>query len=172
MRDKERQIHRQREKQAPFREPDVGLDPRTLGWWPKPKADAQPLSHSGAWLWIFLQTESHPDLLRFGVATPLTNSWAHSALKHFQSLCDIVFLPSEESGFNPVLLVFCSHSYSSMGCGKCVAKDWLYSWFVVYADFHGANIPTMADFRLPMWTCCWGEMCSSILLCSIYTTHM
>ena len=44
---KERQRHRQREKQAPFREPDVGLDPRTPGSRPELKADAQPLSHSG-----------------------------------------------------------------------------------------------------------------------------
>ena len=31
MRDIQRQRHRQREKQAPSREPDVGLDPRTPG---------------------------------------------------------------------------------------------------------------------------------------------
>ena len=43
MRDTERQ--RQREKQAPRREPDVGLDPRTLGSRPEPKADAQLLRH-------------------------------------------------------------------------------------------------------------------------------
>ena len=30
---------------APCREPDAGLNPRTLGSRPKPKADAQPLSH-------------------------------------------------------------------------------------------------------------------------------
>ena len=35
------------EKQAPCREPNVGLDPRTLGSQPEPKADAQPLSHPG-----------------------------------------------------------------------------------------------------------------------------
>ena len=40
--------HRQREKQAPCREPDVGLDPRTPGSHPEAKADAQPLSHQGA----------------------------------------------------------------------------------------------------------------------------
>ena len=38
---------RQREKQAPRGEPDVGLDPRTPGSRPKLKADAQPLSHPG-----------------------------------------------------------------------------------------------------------------------------
>ena len=49
MRDREReaQRHRQREKQAPCREPDVGLDPRTPGLHPEPKADAQQLSHPG-----------------------------------------------------------------------------------------------------------------------------
>ena len=45
---RERQRHRQREKQAPSREPDAGLNPRTPGSQPEPKADAQPLSHSGA----------------------------------------------------------------------------------------------------------------------------
>ena len=40
-------MHRQREKQAPFREPDVGLDPRTPGSCPGPKAGAKLLSHPG-----------------------------------------------------------------------------------------------------------------------------
>ena len=40
----ERQRHRQREKQAPCREPDMGLDPRTSGSCPGPKAGTQ-LSH-------------------------------------------------------------------------------------------------------------------------------
>ena len=48
MRDTERQRHRQMEKQAPCGEPDVGLDPATLGSHPEPKAGAQPLSHPGA----------------------------------------------------------------------------------------------------------------------------
>ena len=49
MRDTERkrQRHRPREKPAPCRKPDVGLDPRTLGSHPEPKADDQPLSHPG-----------------------------------------------------------------------------------------------------------------------------
>ena len=49
MRDTERkrQRHRQREKQESHREPDVGLDPGTPESCPGPKADAQPLSHSG-----------------------------------------------------------------------------------------------------------------------------
>ena len=50
MRDTEtkRRRHRQREQQAPCREPDLGLDPGTLGSHPGPKADAHPLSSSGA----------------------------------------------------------------------------------------------------------------------------
>ena len=50
MRDRERERdgrHRQREKQAPWREPDAGLNPRTPGSRPEPKADVQPLSHPG-----------------------------------------------------------------------------------------------------------------------------
>ena len=54
MKDKERQRHRQREeKQAPCTEPDAGLDPRTPGSHPKPKVDAQPLSHPGVPIWLF-----------------------------------------------------------------------------------------------------------------------
>ena len=46
-RERETQRHRQREKQASYREPDEGLDPGTPGSCPEPKADPQPLSHSG-----------------------------------------------------------------------------------------------------------------------------
>ena len=44
---RERQRRRQREKQAPGREPDVGLDLETAGSRPEPGAGAQPLSHPG-----------------------------------------------------------------------------------------------------------------------------
>ena len=44
---RERQRHRQREKQTPCREPDVGLDPGTLGSSPGPKAGAKWLSYPG-----------------------------------------------------------------------------------------------------------------------------
>ena len=37
----EKQRHRQREKQAPCREPDVGLDPGSLGSRPGPKAGSK-----------------------------------------------------------------------------------------------------------------------------------
>ena len=43
--EKEAETHRQREKQAPYRKPNVGLDTGTPGSHPEPKADAQPLSH-------------------------------------------------------------------------------------------------------------------------------
>ena len=42
-----RQKHRQRENQAPSREPGVGLNPGTPGSYPEPKTGAQPLSHPG-----------------------------------------------------------------------------------------------------------------------------
>ena len=45
--ERERQSHRQREKQAPCQEPDAGLDPGTPGLRPGPKAGAKPLSHPG-----------------------------------------------------------------------------------------------------------------------------
>ena len=45
MRDPQKQRPRQREKQAPCGQPDVGLDSRTPVSQPEPKADAQPLGH-------------------------------------------------------------------------------------------------------------------------------
>ena len=47
MKDTERGRNRQREKQAPCREPHVGLDPGTPGQRPGPNAGAKPLSHPG-----------------------------------------------------------------------------------------------------------------------------
>ena len=46
-RERERQRHKRREKQAPCREPNVGLDSRTPGLRPGPKAGAKRLSHPG-----------------------------------------------------------------------------------------------------------------------------
>ena len=48
------QRHRQREKQTFCREPDAGLDPWTPGSHPELKADAEPLSHPGAWISLVL----------------------------------------------------------------------------------------------------------------------
>ena len=45
MKDTHRERERETEKQAPCRKPDVGLDPRTPGSRPEPKADTQPPSH-------------------------------------------------------------------------------------------------------------------------------
>ena len=46
MRDTQREAETYVEGEAaPCREPDVGLNPRTLGTRPEPKANAQPLSH-------------------------------------------------------------------------------------------------------------------------------
>ena len=44
---REKQRHRQKEKQALCREPDVGPNPRNPGSRPEPKAGARPLSHTG-----------------------------------------------------------------------------------------------------------------------------
>ena len=43
----EKQRLMQREKQAPCRESNVGLNPGTVGSHPEPKADTQLLSHPG-----------------------------------------------------------------------------------------------------------------------------
>ena len=48
IRDTERQRRRQKEKQAPCREPNARLDPSILVSQLEPKADTQPLSHPGA----------------------------------------------------------------------------------------------------------------------------
>ena len=48
MRDTEREAETQAEGEAgSCRKPNVGLNPRTPGSRPEPKADAQPLSHPG-----------------------------------------------------------------------------------------------------------------------------
>ena len=54
-RERQRQRHRQRKKQAPCRKPGAGLDPRTPGSCPEPKADTQPPSHPGITLCYILQ---------------------------------------------------------------------------------------------------------------------
>ena len=46
-RERDRDIGRGRSRLHALGEPDVGLDPGTLGSLPQPEADAQPLSHSG-----------------------------------------------------------------------------------------------------------------------------
>ena len=49
MRDTERkrQKHSRGRSRLPHRQPNMGLDPRTLGSHPEPKAGTQPLSHPG-----------------------------------------------------------------------------------------------------------------------------
>ena len=61
-RERERQRHRQREE-APRREPDVGLDPRSPASCPGRKAGPKPLSHPG------IPSSAHffIELLFFGV---------------------------------------------------------------------------------------------------------
>ena len=81
MRDTERQRHRQREKQAPHREPDVGLDPRT-GISSEPKAGAQSLNHPGT-------PSTH-------ILKKAANSWRHLGLL---GVAKLIFL--NQSGFLP-----------------------------------------------------------------------
>ena len=50
---RKRQRHGQREKQAPCREPEVGLDPGTPGSHLGPKAGAEPLSHPSSLMCSF-----------------------------------------------------------------------------------------------------------------------
>ena len=67
IRDRQRERERQRrEKQAPCREPDAALDPRTPGSSPGPKADAQPLSHPGIPKIVFLKVKFYFYFLFFG----------------------------------------------------------------------------------------------------------
>ena len=61
MRDTHTENHRQREKEAPFGEPDAGLDPRIPGSRPEPKIDAQPLNHPGVPGLIFLTNAFKPN---------------------------------------------------------------------------------------------------------------
>ena len=49
---------RQREKQALHGEPNVELDLRTPGKYSEPKADVQPLSHSGAPIFTFFKLQN------------------------------------------------------------------------------------------------------------------
>ena len=53
---REGQRHRQREKQVPCRDPDVGLDSGSPGSCRKLKADAQSLSHPGVPMTEFLMS--------------------------------------------------------------------------------------------------------------------
>ena len=73
MRDTERQRHRQREKQAPCGDPDVGLNPRTPISRPKQKAYAQPLSHPGAPDCVMSKKPTTPRSKRLTVCFLLTD---------------------------------------------------------------------------------------------------
>ena len=67
MKDTEREAETQREKQAPRREPDAGLNPRTLGSRLEPKAGAQPLSHPGTQKWVSIHITC---IFRFVLLSP------------------------------------------------------------------------------------------------------
>ena len=83
----ETERERQRKKQAPHREPDVGLDPRTPGSCPEPKADIQPLSPPGVPLYnILYALPKH---------SPAHTIYRLQALPHSWPLCPTG--PSENS---------------------------------------------------------------------------
>ena len=63
---RERERHRQREKQASCRKPDIGLNPRVLGYCLEPKADAQPLSHPSVPILYILVKNLHKDSTQNG----------------------------------------------------------------------------------------------------------
>ena len=59
MRDTEREAGTQaEEKQAPHREPDVGLDPKSPGSYPGLKAGSKPLSPPGCHIFTYLNLNS------------------------------------------------------------------------------------------------------------------
>ena len=60
----ERHRERQREKQAPCREPDAGLHPRMPGSQPEPKTDAQPLNHQVPLTFLKRYFEEHSGLYK------------------------------------------------------------------------------------------------------------
>ena len=79
--------HRQREKQAPCREHDARLDPRTPGSCPELKADAQPLGHpGGSWSTVVYRT---PHYVTVSTECILT-AYFHLKLI-YQILIDLLF---------------------------------------------------------------------------------
>ena len=79
----QRQRHRQREKQAPCRQPDVGLDPRPPGSCPGPKAGAKPLSHPGIpdiFFSIKLDTKTYLEVC--GEEDKYPTTWLISSIWH------------------------------------------------------------------------------------------
>ena len=77
-----RERHRQREKQASCREPDVGLDPGTPGSRLELKADSLPLSHPGITVQINFRTSIPITSWTFTVSTVLLRTPPHRAPQH------------------------------------------------------------------------------------------
>ena len=74
---------RQRQKQAPCKEPNAGLDLRILGSRLEPKADAQPLSHPG--VPVFLSLSISLSFLRSIVIEVIYIKKLMKMFKHAQS---------------------------------------------------------------------------------------
>ena len=93
---RERQRHRQWEKQAPCREPNVGLDPGTPGSRPELKADTQLLSRPGAPNKEFLPVHLHTMGLKIVLSSVQVPIGLQMGSGDFSSiLCSIWDLESE-----------------------------------------------------------------------------
>ena len=106
----ERERHKQREKQAPRREPDVGLDPRIPGSCPGPKADAQPLEHPHTY--IFKDKIYHDLLLIFLIYTEKLEFLPNIYLYFLSSMPRILILKVWNIIFNHSIL-YCTQQYQS-----------------------------------------------------------
>ena len=94
--ERERRRYRQREKQAPCRQPDVGLDSKTPGSCPEPKADAQQLRHPGIPTVDYIHSHIH---ILFISVTYLFNNWNFVPLNPLQLFCPSPQLPSSNHQF-------------------------------------------------------------------------
>ena len=129
MRDTERQRHRQREKQAYCREPDAGLDPRTPGSRPEPKADAQPLSHAGA-----------PDLFMLERERQRQCEWGEGQRERERESQAACLLSTEpDSRLHPRILRSRPEPKSRVGqlthCATQVPQEWVF--LIYFAFFSG-----------------------------------
>lgn len=77
-----------------------------------------------------------------------TNGSAHSILTSLPWTLCLPYLSPLGECFHP--------GVSSKYLTTCSQKDKKKYWIAVHADFCCANIPTMADLRLPIWN--WEEM--------------
>ena len=133
-RERERQRHRRKEKQAPCQEPNVGLDPRTPGSRPGPKAGAKPLSHQGSPLFR-LWTE---DKNTFGIR------WSHlMSLGLLSPLrCNMVGVDFEEHRTAPWSETKCTYKLYV----QCVVSQGLVPCHLFHSVFSVTNKHLYSDY--------------------------